>query len=428
VRAPAAASGVATVVASIVAAVAAAGLAACDGDTLRIALQISAGPVQACPSSAVPAAPTCGDVPMLCDSVLDVRIVRPASPDEAHLASCTLIPRDRKRDLCSIEHINLPARQLPKETLEVQVMIWPREAVKEVDPSTGELDCREIYGRPVSVGFGVHGFPEEAAPSPALGGRAFYHPGDDLTVVTLGCSDLAAVNRPACAGQIELRAGVTELDAPLQSVTPVVAAELLVSVGEPRYVATRDHHEWSPLKALDLEAGAPPGPAEPRWGEAVEVLALEDSLCVQVIGGQGANTATVRCGRIDPAVRQLELTGTWLPRPRLAQILAGLGLTDPPAQGMTIGVLLDEQGAPAAGYQIRTSPDTLVQYLTPTNQVVPGGTATTAAGLFVSMDAPYGTDFRASQGDQLPRALGVGGRVHGKVTIVVLRLEDVASG
>ncbi|HSK03266.1 MAG TPA: hypothetical protein VK932_18570 [Kofleriaceae bacterium] len=419
-RAPAAAAlGVASVIA---------GLAACDGDTLRIALQISAGPVQACPSSAVPAAPACGDVPMLCDAVLDVRIVRPSSPDEAYLSSCTLIPRDRKRDLCSIEHINLPAGQLPKETLEVQVMIWPREAVKEADPSTGELDCREIYGRPVSVGFGVHGFPEEAVPSPALGGRAFYHPGDDLTVVTLGCSDLAAVNRPSCAGQIEIRAGVTELDAPLQSVTPVVAAELLVSVGEPRYVANRDHHEWSPLKALDLEAGAPPGPADPRWGEAVEVLAIEDSLCVQVIGGQGANTATVRCGRIDPVERKLELTGTWLPRPRLAQILAGLGLTEPPAQGMTIGVLLDEKGALAAGYQIRTSPDSLVQYLTPTSQVVPGGTATTSAGLFVSMDAPYGADFRASQGEQLPSALGIGGRVHGKVTIVVLQLAGGASG
>lgn len=405
----------------------AAGLAACGDDTLRIAFQISAGPVQACPSSAVPAAPACGDVPMLCDAVLDVRIVRPASSDEAYVSACTPIPRDRERDLCSIEHINLPARQLPKETLEVQVMIWPREAVK-ADPSTGALDCREIYGRPVSVGFGVHGFPEEAVPSPALGGRAYYHPGDDLTVVTLGCSDLAAVNRPSCSGQIEIRAGVTELDAPLQSVTPVVAAELLVSVGEPRYVANRDHHEWSPLKALDLEAEAPPGPADPRWGEAVEVLAIEDSLCVQVIGGQGTNTATVRCVRIAPAARKLELTGTWLPRPRLAQILAGLGLTEPPAQGMTIGVLLDEKGAPAAGYQIRTSPDSLVQYLTPAGQVVPGGTATTSTGLFVSMAAPYGTDFRASQGEQQPRALGIGGRVQGKVTIVVLQLGAVASG
>jgi hypothetical protein len=151
-------------------------------------------------------------------------------------------------------------------------------------------------------------------------------------------------------------------------------------------------------------------------------------LCVQVIGGQGANTAAVRCGRIDPAARTLELTGIFLPRARLGQILAGLGLTEPPAQGMTIGVLLDENGAPVAGYQIRTSPGTLVQYLTPTNQVVPGGTATTSTGLFVSMDAPYGTDFRASQGEQVPRALGVGGRVHGKVTIVVLQLGGVASG
>lgn len=410
-----AAIGVASVVAS--------GLAACDADTLKIAFQISGGPVQACPSSAVPEAPACGDVPMLCDAVLNIRIVRPSSPQETYLPLCEPIPAGRERDLCSIEHINLPARQLPKETLEVQVMIWPRAAVKE-DPATGELDCREIDGQPVSIGFGVHGFPEEIAPSPALGGRAYYHPGDDLTVVTLGCSDLPALNRPACAGQIELRAGVNELDAPLEPVRSVAPTALDVSVGEPRYVPTRGEHAWFPIKNLDLQAQDPQQP--PVWLEAVETLELEGSLCVQVQGNQGANTPAVHCGRIDPGDRALELTGYWLPASRLAQILGALSLAEVPPQGLTIGVLLDEQGGPASGYQIRTSPDTPVQYLTPTYQVVPGGQATTQAGLFVAQDALYGADVRAYQGDLVPRAAGIGGRVQGKVTIVVLRLGSVA--
>ncbi len=381
-------------------------LGACDGDTLRIAFQISPGPVQACPSAAAPEAPACGDVPLACEAVLNIRVVRPSSPQETYVPLCAAIPRERGRDLCSIEQISLPSRALPKETLEVQVMIWPRDAVKE-DPDTGELDCREIYGQPVSIGFGVDGFPEEIVPSPALGGRAYYRPGDDLTVVTLGCSDLAAVNRPSCSGGFELRADVREFDT-----WAVPPPSLLVSVGEPRYVPTRDAHEWAPIESLELQ--------DQTWLAAVDALPVVDSVCVEVIGNTGPNTAAVHCERLaDPTDRTLELTGYRLPTDRLDDILAGLGLPEVPPQGLTIGAVLDDQGQPAAGYEIRTSPATAVQYLSATGQVVPGA-VTTTSGLFVSRDAPYGAGFGAYQGS-MERATGIGGRVSGKVTIVVLR-------
>lgn len=397
---------------------AAALLAACDADTLRIAFEISGGPIQACPSAATPAAPTCTDVPMLCDAVLNIRIVQPTSPQQTYLPLCEAIPQGGRRDLCAIEQIDLPARQLPKETLEVQVMIWPRDAVK-VDPTSGELDCREIYGQSVTIGFGVQGFPEEIAPSPALGGRAFYHPGDAHTVVPLGCSDLAAVNRPACAGQIELETGVSELDAPLLPVSSASPAELLVSVGEPRYDAARDEHAWSPIKALDLQ---PPAAGKaPQWYAAVDSLALEDSLCVEVIGNRGSNTAALHCSRVDPAARVLDLTGIWLPPSRLSQILTGLGFAEVPPQGLTIGIVIDPQGVPAEGYKVDTSPASVVRYLDANGQIVPG-LATTPSGLFVSEGAPYGADFRALQGPT-ERARGLGGRVSGKVTVVVLQLD-----
>jgi hypothetical protein len=389
-------------------------VAACDSDTLKIAFQISGGPVQACPSAAVPAAPTCADVSLGCDAVLNIRIVRPSSPDETYLPLCEAIPSER-RDLCSLELIHLPARQLPKETLEVQVMIWPRYAVKE-DPDTGELDCREIYGRPVSIGFGVHGFPEEISPAPSLGGRAYYHPGDGQTVVTLGCSDLPAVNRPVCTGPIELRAGVNELGSWIAPVSP--QAPVAVRVGEPRYTANRDEHEWSSLATLE------PQPAEARWGKTVEGLYIEDSLCVEVIGTNGANVPTVRCDRVDPSARTFELAGTWLPASRLQQILAGLKLGGVPPQGLTIGVVLDAAGQPASGYRVESSPEHAVKYLGVDDQVVTGE-VTTPSGLFVSEDAPYGADFRAYQGlgtTERTRVPAVGGKVNGKVTIAVLQL------
>ena len=59
-----------------------------------------------------------------------------------------------------------------------------------VDPTTGNLDC------PTTISFSASsGFPDESAPSPAVGGRAFYHPNDALTTVELGCTDLDALGR-----------------------------------------------------------------------------------------------------------------------------------------------------------------------------------------------------------------------------------------
>ena len=390
--------------------------AACGDDTLKIAFQVSGGPNQTCPSEAMPAAPTCSDVPILCDAVLNVRIVRPASPEETFLPFCEVIPRDR-RDLCSLEQIHLPARQLPRETLEVQVMIWPRDAVKE-DPDTGELDCREIYGRSVSIGFGVHGFPEEVAPSPALGGRGYYHPGDEQTVVTLGCSDLLAVNQPACAGQIEVRAGLTEVGSWAAPVP--VQAPVAVRIGEPRYVPGRDEHDWRSIAALE------PRLNDGLWIGGLDTIDIEgDSMCIEVIGTSGANVPTVRCARIDKGARALELAGTWLQGSRLQQILMGLNFMAVPPQGLTIGVVLDAMGRPAAGYRVESSPAYGVKYLGVNDQVVPGGVATTQSGLFVSEDAPYGADLRAYLGTgtiEQTQAPAVGGRVSGKVTIAVLSL------
>jgi hypothetical protein len=399
-----------------VAAVAA--LVGCGDDTIRIGLALSGGPAQACPSADPQVAPSCADVKMPCDAVLNIRIVRPEAPEETYLPLCEPIPRNMNGDLCAVEQINLPARELPKETLEVQVMIWPRAAVKE-DPDTGALDCREINGKSVTVGFNIDGFPEEIAPAPALGGRAYYRPGDEQTVVTLGCSDLMAVNRPVCAGKIELRASVTELDAPLRPVTAPTAAELLVTVGEPRYVAGRDEHEWQTIKPLDLLPPAPGG--DPAWLGAVDVLDTEGTLCVEVIGNRGANTPVLRCGRIASARREFDLAGIWTPANRMAQILAGLSLPEVPPQGLTLGVLLDEVGRPAEGYRIETSPSAVVQYLNGSGQVVPGAIATTASGLFTSPDAPYDSDVRAYLGVS-ELAKGIGGRVNGKVTVTVLQL------
>lgn len=409
---------------SLAALAALAALGACDTPPLRIAFELSGGPTQACPAPSVAIPPTCSDVPMLCDAVLNIRIVRPSAPQETYLPLCEDIPfvRGGDRDLCPIANIDLPSSRLPKETLEVQVMIWPRGAVKE-DPITGALDCREIYGQPVLTMFGVDGFPLEISPAPALGGRAFYHPGDEQTVVRLGCLDLQAVNQAACLGGIEVSAAVNEFERPARSVAPAMVPDLLVSVAEPIWNGSEYRIEsTSPLAA---EAATPN--VDPRWLASIEKPNIQDTLCVQVIGTNGSNTATIRCDRLTEPARRLDVTGYWLSADVLDAIVAGLELPRLPAAGLTIGVVLDPQGRPASGYSVRSDGGGALKYLTPSYEVVPAGTATTPSGLFAVVDDPYSTEYTASDGTSPLTASGLGGRVHGRVTIVVLQLAPVSS-
>ncbi|HWU86145.1 MAG TPA: hypothetical protein VN253_02675 [Kofleriaceae bacterium] len=395
-----------------------AALAACEVPPLQIAYEVTAGPVQACPSA------SCSDVPMGCDAVLNVRILRPSEPLAPYVRPCELVPPNRHRDLCSIANVDLPVSELPNETLEVQVMIWPRNAVKE-DPATGELDCREIYGMPTSIGFDLHGFPEESAPSPALGGRAFFHPGDQQTVVTLGCSDLPSVNQPACLGasSIEVAAAVNDFfGAPTIPVFPPLADNLYVWVGEPRYDDNHGDYVLSPTEKQLLKR------SNDAWGGFLDDFEPQTAACIEVLEDGSSKTSAVRCRTVTPGERKLDLLGFWLKTERLDAIWQmALGLPVFPPQGLTIGILLDDHGAPAANVQIipEVSGST-VKYLSDDGtSVIPGRMATTASGLFVSEDAPYGTRFNASR-PPLQTATGIGGRIRGKVTIVLLQLGQVA--
>lgn len=402
-----------------------AALAGCEAPPLRIAFEITGGPVQACPSTA------CSDVPMLCDAVLNVRILRPSEPLAPFVSLCEPVPPNRNRDVCSIASIDLPSRELPNETLEVQVMIWPLKAVK-MDPNTGELDCHEIYGTPTSVGFDLHGFPVEAAPAPALGGHAYFHPGDEQTVVTLGCSDLMSVNQSACFGSssIEVSAVVNDFKLPTLPVIPSVAENLLVSVGEPRYDGDLKAYVFGPSDKKQLKRSNDSTSSIPAWGDFLDDFRVDTAVCVEVYEDLGPNTATVRCRPVTPGELKLDLTGIYLDAARLQTIRRmALGLTDFPQQGLTIGLLLDDHGNPAPN--VRVTPETegsSVKYLSADGTaVIPNGMVTTTSGLFVSEDAPYGTRFNVL-GPQGQTATGIGGRIRGKVTIVLLQLGEVAGG
>lgn len=381
------------------------GLAAgCSTPPLTIRYELAAGDTQGC------GAASCSDVSIGCDAVASIRILTPGDPTAPWVSVCEQIQPNRNRDLCSLVKVELPDVELPKEILEVQVVVWPLSAVR--DPVTGELDCGKLL-----VGFdATHGFPREQVPAPALGGHAYFNPGESETVVTLGCTDLAQVAPAACevpAG-VDVTATVDDFDT-LVAVDPVIGELLALSVGEPRLGGDGDFA--MPPSETERLAQTVTDPV-PVW-TGTTPLDLRTSACVEVREEGAQTTSSVHCRPIAGTEPALELRGIRLAKPTLDQVLAALRLTGFPAAGLTIGLALDGADSPRAGVTIEPSASaaTIVYLAADGRSVAAGATATTQSGLWVSLDAPYATTFRAGT------ALGLGGRIAGKVSVVLLSAD-----
>ncbi len=379
-------------------------VAACATPPLQIIYELADGtPGQSCGVS------QCSEVPMGCESVLSVRIISPGKPDQPHVSTCSLVSPNRTKDLCAINRINLDPTDLPRETLEVQVTVWPRSAVDVPEtPDPDDLDCLRI---PVRFDATL-GFPIDLAPTPALGGHAYYHPGDTETVVTLGCTNKELINAPSCSGNdsVEVTSTVTDFETGV-SVSPGLADQLNVFVGEPELNTNDLSYE---LKSVDAAALTRTSSMPPVWGAEVKID-FDRSACIQVLEENQA-TASLRCrDRITVDDTRIDIAGVRVSEQTLDEILAALSLLEVPDAGLTVGLVLDSGGNPAAGFTVGSTLGT-IEYLNADRTGLSNGGKTTASGLFVSRDAPYGTTFSTFVATQLT---GIGGLVKGKLTIVL---------
>lgn len=383
---------------------------ACDTPDLKIVYLVADGIT----------GPTCGtdscaDVPMACASVLYLRVLRPSDPNAPFISVCEEIRTNNTKDMCAIGNVDLPVTELPRETLEIQVTVWPRELV--IDGDTGELDCGKL---PLDFDATL-GFPVGGPINPAFGGRTYYHPGDAETFVTLGCVDLESVNAPACAGQeaIQVTSTVGDFENLPFSVSSAIADRLAVSIGEPRPFddGVRTGHVLNSANVASLERTVI-GPT-PAWGGGVD-LALQSSACIQVLEDGAQATSALRCAAVAPADTTLDLPGVRLPRTTLDQVLASLALNKFPEEGLTVGIVLDAVGTPISGAVVDVTEGT-VEYLNATRSGLVSG-QTSSSGIFVSRDAPYGAIFSTFVIDQTVPAV-LGGRVDGKVTVVILQSD-----
>lgn len=383
-------------------------LAACSTPTPSIVLTLSNKDEQKCPST------DCGSIALPCRTVMSVRIIDRDDPATVYHSQCTEVPFDTNHTMCSLGRVELEAvKPIPVTELVVEVALYPASVIPSVPGKPNELQC------PAHVMYSsANGFPEDHWPTPALGGRSFYHPGDPTVTVMLGCTDLKAIEQScATSDLITVTATVDDFET-LSSVSPGptgTASLLTVSVGEPRRVDGT--FVLKPGDSRPLDSVSPSG-VVPTWQSDVD-LKLHDYVCIDVVESVAQTTAVVRCRPMGAGSR-VDATGMWISRLNVEKILSAL--SPPPLkfpdEGLTIGVVVDQAAIGIPGMIVTPAVGT-VRYLT--GQGMLSAASTSSTGIFVSRDAPFGTMFETSAPGRAT-ATGVGGMVAGKLTVVVLQV------
>ncbi len=397
-------------------------LGACSDPPFTLRFRVTHNPAAACFDSSNQQVTACADVTMQCRAVVSIRVFSPNDPASPYISVCKELTG--QANVCAIAGVDLPQPAIPVnvQTLEVEMLVYPLSAVTS-DPNTGDLQC------PTGAQFDSLGFPVAAVqpcaadtglcePTPAIGGIAFYHPGDSETVVDLGCTDLSQLNDPVCTGQppLSVTATVNDFDTEV-SVQPALADRLTVSIGEPKAVTVGTDITYQ-LNVVDTHPLTRTGiQPVPSWTGSVDQQF--GTACLEVLEDGAGTTASLRCSPVPESTKDIQPTGTRLAKSTLAEIVSALGLTQFPDQGLVVGMVLDFLGNPVANLEVTTTGGT-VQYLA-ADRLSTNTTATSSNGIFISQDAPYLTMFRATS--TLATRSSLGGLVDGKVTIVVLQLD-----
>ncbi len=391
--------------------------AACDPPSPSLHFRLDDSVVGQCPSS------DCAEVDVTCRMWMSIRMIDPAHPLTPFLTQCDEVPLQASRDICSIGGIDLKEQLVPARNLEIQVALFPESMItKDTDgnwvcPSTTQFDA-------------ATGFPIASDQTPAAGGRSFYHAGDDKVTVNLGCTDLAPIQSCGTVDEVPVTAEVVDFDTQLMFTGPMT-----VSVGEPH--SNDPYYSLAPSDLTSLTYDSTPSVRKWRG----EVSRFPPSYaCLAVIDDAPQSTTSAVCYDPDPAAgirldwpgapgtNQTHVgTGIRLSKAALDQLLVAQGLTMFPTHGMTIGLVLDENGVPAEGQVVTASAGT-VNYFSADRLGIDLGGKTTKSGAFVSLDAPLGTVFSTPNPQApFPTVARYGGRIDGKVTVVILQFTGGAT-
>ena len=402
-------------------------LAACGDPPFALRFIPTDGDSQVCIADTGVPATDCNQVTMACDPVLSIRIIPPNDPTVPYISVCERLVGANK-NLCSIAGVNLPPPivPVPEQILEVQMAIFPDDELAH--DAEGNPICPitkfSSNNLPSSVLEPCEEEDQTLCPKvPAIGGRTYYYPGDEETTVRLGCTNLGQLQAKACSANsaVPVSAVVSDFDT-LQPVNSNLATRLTVSIGEPRPSGDTYLLTTSDLDELMLVSAQ-----QATWADTVPPFTAFQ--CLDVREDAAQTTATVTCEPApQPVPNRIDINGLRLAKATLDKILSAIGKPMFPAKGLVVGIVVDSLGAPQMGVTVAVPPGVGVQYLSPDlTSIDLGGTGTTASGVFVSQDAPFGTRFDA-QAPGLTSEPAYGGLIDDKVTIVVIQLKPTVGG
>jgi hypothetical protein len=386
--------------------------AACSTPVPAINLQLNTTNDQECPSS------DCGDVLVPCPMAMSIKIFDPNNPNKVFLNQCTPVNHDSTNDLCALNGVNLASTPIPVQHVEVQVVVFAQAGLAL--NADGSLICPDVP-------FAATGFPVEQSSlmpgpgdvPPVVGGVGFYDPGDSKVDVNLGCTNLAALQSCVSKDQIAVDARITNFSTGTFVLQGTHDDDMLVvSIGEPQSENGQFTFNVGDLTQINVKPGQDGAPE--HWGGTVDVP-LQQFACLNVLQLAAEATATVTCAPKVAGVESIGLGGVWITPKQLSPILSALGSQAFPDTGLTIGMVVDDNGAPVTGQTVTAGKST-IQYLSPdghggfTVAARPSATST----IFVSTDAPFPTEFVVNQGAGQASLIGFGGGIAGRVTAVLL--------
>jgi hypothetical protein len=369
---------------------------------------------------------------MTCGATLSVRVVParalegdqwPVDPEPSLVRSrCVEVPP--ALDLTGLRRAEFPTIfDLPPERLWIEMALWnPLEVAPGACPGDGER-MLDSQGLPLLT----------LEPGPAFAGGAFFDASkdEDVAVVPLACPDPAQL-----AGCIRITVNASDpLDvAALAPITKQIGRSLQVRVGEPRLenIFTEEGilelHVVNPFGTLVLEETPPNAVFS---GSFSLDAPLDQTLCTVVREEVPQATDGVVCEPIDrTAINHSLSQGALLPKAILDDLLAVAGLDQFPPEGLVIGRVVDHtEGVPhtpLGGVQVvPAGAEANVFY---PNNALDGpelGGRTSDAGWFVATGIPFGTAWTAAHTDGRRESGSYqAGLVHGKVTILIIRMEE----
>ena len=358
----------------------------------------------------------CGDYGMRCGATLGLRILDVA--DDGRIVADACIPVPPAPTLCGMGNVTSPTFfNIPAHRLRIEAAAW-RPEVLEADPELdGECPDERL--------FDVRGVPLDTfQPRPAFAGAAYFDAGNDVDVamVPLSCTEPAQLDQDECGivDTTPIRVTADDIETALD-ITPEQAANLTVGLAEPRAVPDGEGGTVYVIESGDTIPLEPVvGPIPSFSGETDRPL---DDACSVLLELTPQSTASVTCQRVSSGADQIDVRGVLVSVDTLDQLLVAMGADSFPADGLVVGRVVDHTGAPLANVNVMPSEGS-VEYVSADRSTLVGND-TTASGLFIARDVPFGSTWTAVHNVDGRREDGDvrGGLVEDKVTALLVRME-----